>query len=392
MRNIIFIIALTGLIAACNQSGTSTDTKPVDSTAIISKGMSALPSPLNRNYGHGKFHRVAVELRDGSILIAGGYTYDDMSRKWGILPTELYDTTSRRWTVLSPLVKGTQGQDKIFLLPDGRVFFKYGVTADGISLDYGLFYFSIYNPLTKNWEMKYNPASFDDRSPIQDCCLMNDGRVFIITPDYHYTWDPVSDTYSARVKNTFNATYSRCVLLACGEVLVCGGLGSTVVYPTDLCFLYPSYKISKMLSRKSGIDLVATPDNKAYILLMGNEKSNGAQNTSHYQYYDYATNTWNPIYASLDSYGQALSQGSVLFPSNKCFVMSESFNAISFALFDFQTMQPVNNYIFHNSIAPIARHGASLLALRNGKIFVLGYDQTNARPECYVYDSGIDYP
>lgn len=391
MRSVLLIV-LTILLASCSKTSIPPTETPIDSSAVMSKGMTPLPSPLHRNYGSGKFNRVAVELTNGTILVAGGYTYDDMSRKWGQLPTEIYDTTTKKWTELPPLVKGTQSQDKIFLLNDGRVFFKYGITADGISLDEGLFYFSIFNPTTKTWEMKYNPASFTDRSPIQDCCLLPDGTVFILATDYHYVWNPWSDTYTEKVNNKYDATSARCVRLANGEVLVCGGKGSGSTTPTDYCFLYPSYKTCRMLSRKSVIDLVATDDNKAYILVKGNEKSNGTQYSSPYQYYDYATNSWNAINTNLTTDGYGVSQGSVVFPSNKCFVMSEGFGAVAFSVFDFTTQKVIPNRIFEYSVAPIAKKLALFIRLRTGKIFVLGYDPSGKLPECYLYDSRVDYP
>lgn len=393
MKNILFFFLVLLLLTSCDKKTDSgTNNTPVDSTAVMSKGMNPLPNPINRNYGSGKFHRVAVELENGNILVAGGYTYDDMSRKWGVLPTELYDTTTKKWEQLGPLVVGTQSQDKIFLLNDGRVFFKYGITADGVSLDNGLYYFSIFDPKTKTWEMKYNPASFTDRSPIQDCCVLFDGSVFIITKDYHYVWNPNSDTYSAKVNNKYDASSARCVRLANGEVLVCGGKGGVSTDATDYCFLYPSYKVSRMLSRKTVFDIFATDDNRAYILIAGHDLPNNSPVSSPYQYYDYASNSWIPINVPTYTSGNALSQGVVMFPSKKCYLLSEEYLGIFTAMFDLNTLSLEPNRIFEFSVRPIATKLASLIKLRNGKIFILGYAPNNKLNECYIYDSKVDYP
>lgn len=390
---ISFFVALSMIliINSCDDPASPSNNNPIDSTKILSKGMVQQPNPINRNYGHGKFNRVAVELENGNILVAGGYTYNDMSRVFGVLPTEIYDTTKKKWEQLEPLVTGTQSQDKIFLLNDGRVFFKYGYTANNTSLDYGLYYYSIFDPQTKKWQMKYNPECFEDRAPIQDCCVMYDGTVFILTKDYYYTWNPNSDTYTSKVKLNYDATSARCIRLFNGEILVCGGLGTAKTSPTDYCFTYPSNKISKMLSRKSSFDIITFNDNKAYILTQGNEASNGSQNSSPYQYYDYESNTWYPINVNLMSLGHGISQGTVVFPSKKGIIISEGYLGLWYVMFDFNSLTIEPNRIFEYSIFPISKKLISLLALRNGKIFILGYDPENKLPECFIYDSKVDY-
>lgn len=393
MKKLLTGFYISALIFLFSCSNTTTSDNPTDPTKVMSKGMIAQPKPLNRNYGHGKFNRVAVELENGNILIAGGYTYNDMSRQFGLLPTELYDTTTKKWEHLETLPIGTQGQDKIFLLKDGRVFYKYGVTATTSKLEYGHFTFEIFDPKSKKWTEKYNPALWENRAPIQDCTLLPDGKVFIATNKFFYTWDPTTDKYSALTDFEANGYYLRCTTLANGEVLICGGLLNNSNQPTDYCFLWPSKKSSKMLSKKTYHDIL-TIGNKVYILNEGNDVPNySAPVTSPYQIYDYETNNWSPITVDIGSKGKSISQGTVLFPSNMGYIVSEGFGGYfqcTFNLNNFKIQE--DNRIFEYSIAPIIQHGVSIIKLRNDKVFVLGYDPTGKLDECFIYDSKADYP
>ena len=147
-----------------------------------------------------------------------------------------------------------------------------------------------------------------------------------------------------------------------------------------------------MLSRKTVFDIFATDDNRAYILIAGHDLPNNSPVSSPYQYYDYASNSWIPINVPTYTSGNALSQGVVMFPSKKCYLLSEEYLGIFTAMFDLNTLSLEPNRIFEFSVRPIATKLASLIKLRNGKIFILGYDPNNKLNECYIYDSKVDYP
>ena len=50
MKNILFFFLVLLLLTSCDKKTDSgTNNTPVDSTAVMSKGMTSLPNPINRN-------------------------------------------------------------------------------------------------------------------------------------------------------------------------------------------------------------------------------------------------------------------------------------------------------------------------------------------------------
>jgi hypothetical protein len=391
MQKILLFVFVIFALYSCDKAVDNSSTNKVDSTQLKTKSFVELAKPNNRNYGHGKFFRSCLELNDGKILVAGGYTYNDMNQTLGILPTELYDPIINKWETLKALKDGTQGNDRLILLKDGRALFKYGASANNSTFSYGNIYFSIFDPISKQWTEKNHPNSLVDRSPIQDCCVMDDGKVFVLAVDYHYIWDPATDTFSKQTKNTVAAELSRAIKLNTGEILVCGGVNMKTKKPSNYAFLYPSYKTSTMLTGRSTFDVIVAPNNNVYIVTQANRDFQ-LYSEPQYDYYDYASNTWYPLSIELASFGHAFYNGIAHLGNNKYVIYTVSGNG--YLGIGFYDMQNQSTFIFNqfvNTFKPILQKGLSMINLRNGKIFMLGYDPTNSLSDCILYDSKSDF-
>jgi Galactose oxidase, central domain len=125
-------------------------------------------------------YHTATLLRDGRVLIAGGFAYLDpnSTRPTVLATTELYDPSTGTFSPTGTMTTGRASQTAA-LLPDGRVLiaggFQYNA-SDPTSLDFSLGSAELYDPVTGSFtptgnmvNAQYGPTA----------TLLNNGKVLI---------------------------------------------------------------------------------------------------------------------------------------------------------------------------------------------------------------------
>jgi N-acetylneuraminic acid mutarotase len=162
----------------------------------------------------------AVALRDGRVLIAGGF--DSWSK--ATESAEIYDPATGKWQMTGSL-NHARAQHTATLLADGRVLVAGGV--DSADLDSA----EIYDPRTAVWS---ETGNLNTARVFQSATLLPSGKVLIIggSGDYDRTrtaelYDPVSGTWSyAAPPGWARNQGNTATLLEDGKVLVAGGIVS----------------------------------------------------------------------------------------------------------------------------------------------------------------------
>jgi hypothetical protein len=188
-----------------------------------------------------RYLHTATLLRDGRVLIAGGYNL----KLGAFAGSELYDPKTGKFSATGSMSAPRIG-DTATLLPNGLVLIAGGY-SDGFSLASA----ELYDPTTG----KFRPTgSMSVDRDNHTATLLADGRVLIAggfhnngDPNNSYAsaeiYDPRSGTFSPTGAMTTGRTGHVATLLADGRVLVTGGdgrsgkLGSAEVYdPTTGSF------------------------------------------------------------------------------------------------------------------------------------------------------------
>jgi hypothetical protein len=166
----------------------------------------------------GHFHGIAVQLKNGSVLVAGGFA-------WG--PTasaEVYDPVSGKFTVTGSMTV-PRTYAAAALLADGRVLVTGGEGGGGPEMASA----EIYDPTTGKFAAT---GSMSIPREGNTDTLLADGRVLIAGgwADGYVTetaeiYDPASGNFTATGSLKQRCEYQTATLLANGQVLVAGGDG-----------------------------------------------------------------------------------------------------------------------------------------------------------------------
>ncbi|MGF6508218.1 kelch repeat-containing protein [Paraburkholderia sp. 32] len=166
-----------------------------------------------------RFRHTATLLRDGKVLVAGGY-------RGGVLSVaELYDPLSNTWSTTGSLGEARQLHTAT-VLPDGKVLVAGGTGPTTLRSSAELF-----DPTTGIWSQTGSMAHARDS---HTATMLPDGRVLVaggeddsgneessaeLYDPASGTWAPTGSLNQARQSHT-------ATLLADGRVLVSGGLGT----------------------------------------------------------------------------------------------------------------------------------------------------------------------
>jgi hypothetical protein len=179
---------------------------------------------------------VAVPLKDGRVLVAGGNTqippYDP--------PVEIYEPSSNSWSTAAhmdpDLARSPSDTFRAVLLRDSRVFFLNGYTARA----------AIFNPTARTWSGAAAPmrglySDYSIRAGYRNfsATLLSTGRVLVaggsldsggsVRPEIY---DPATNRWSFAAPMTHNRMGHTATLLPNGLVLVAGGTGGASVSDT----------------------------------------------------------------------------------------------------------------------------------------------------------------
>jgi N-acetylneuraminic acid mutarotase len=148
----------------------------------------------------------ATLLRDGRVLVTGGYQWENIT----LQSSELYDPASGTW-MSAPDMNVPRSGHLAVLLHDGRVLVMGG---------WGLNSAELFDPLTNTWTPTADLT-------IPGCCdtatLLHDGRVLVTDEKKAEIYDPAAETWSETGDLNTARRFHKAVLLNSGEVLVMGG-------------------------------------------------------------------------------------------------------------------------------------------------------------------------
>ena len=142
-------------------------------------------------------------LRDGTVLIAGGY---------GGTEAELYDASTRTFTTIAAAMTAARSSHTATMLPSGKVLLTGG---DG-ELDSA----ELYDPRNGTFTATSNDMT-DGRSD-HAAVLLPTGDVLIVGADSADLYDPVADTFVATGSPAVSYSRVTLALLESGNVLVSG--------------------------------------------------------------------------------------------------------------------------------------------------------------------------
>ncbi|MBL7224386.1 MAG: trypsin-like peptidase domain-containing protein [Candidatus Brocadiae bacterium] len=159
-----------------------------------------------------RMNHVAVRLRNGAVLVAGGYNGRDLTS------CELYDPASGRWRQVAPLRRARRHHVGV-LLPDGRALIVNGNPTSSSRMRSA----EIYDPKRGSWQEAAPPpfASSDGQM-----VTMRNGRVILAGGSMlrdAAVYDPARGNWTPVAKMRRGRKWHRMVALSDGSVLVLGG-------------------------------------------------------------------------------------------------------------------------------------------------------------------------
>ncbi len=165
----------------------------------------------------------AAVLSDGKVLVAGG------GMDVGLKKTaELFDPVTAKWTPTGDMIDGRAGPLSALRMRDGRVLVAGGFADDKTSAE-------IYDPTTGLWAAtgKMDVQHVDEQTGI----ALTDGRILIAggRPTSADLFDPTTEAWTASDAMDASTDLTACVALPDGTVLLVGG-GTSVTFATTQIF------------------------------------------------------------------------------------------------------------------------------------------------------------
>jgi len=173
----------------------------------------------------------ATLLRDGTILVAGGFTGKFTSNGLNSSSAEIYNPRMDRWTKTAPLVSAVSGQTAV-LLPDGTVL----VVCSSVNSALLTPSAQLYSPHTRRWA-----ATSPMHTARKGCTatLLATGLVLVAGGDGETSGLSSAELYNPRTHHwTFTGSMTTgreghtATLLPNGTVLVAGGSDKPTFKPT----------------------------------------------------------------------------------------------------------------------------------------------------------------
>ncbi len=186
----------------------------------------------------GRANHLAVRLRNGKVLVAGGYSIELSTR---LASAELYDPVTNVWSTTGSMTE-PRNLPEAALLPDGRVLVAGGSGA-GTDLN-ALATAEIFDPASGTWS---RTTSLSAARAGHTTTALPNGRVLVAggasgafsAPSFQTTaelFDATTGVWSAAGSVGVGRGYHRAVALPAGRLLMIGGsdIVSTVFPATDL--------------------------------------------------------------------------------------------------------------------------------------------------------------
>lgn len=174
----------------------------------------------------------ATLLPDGKVLIAGGYYWDEVSRKFMYLNTaELYDPATRTFRAITAHMTAARNGHRAVLLMNGKVLLVGGWSSSTTASA------EVYDPASETFTA--TKRSMNYRRGGHTATLLPDGRV-LVAGGWGYStitntaeiYDSETDTFTITGRMTASRGSHDASLLHTGKVLLVGGqnLNSAEVY------------------------------------------------------------------------------------------------------------------------------------------------------------------
>ncbi|MFY9607071.1 MAG: kelch repeat-containing protein [Blastocatellia bacterium] len=258
----------------------------------------------------------ATLLRDGKVLVAGGY---DNS-------AELYDPQTGTWSLTGSL-HAPPSYPRATLLQNGKVLVAgYFPGANPVSP--AVYAAELYDPETGTWSVTGNPNT---RLALPTATLLQNGKVLVVGANSAELYDPGTGTWSSvgRLDRSIRFGYTA-TLLPDGTVLIAGGLedlhfAGTVTY--DAVELYNpntgTWSSTGYLNIPRGNHTATLlPDGKVLVVGGFTRIGNGISTPHSSELYDPSTGTWsftsNPNTPRSDHTATLLADGKVLIVGGCC--------------------------------------------------------------------------
>lgn len=313
---------------------------------------------------YGREYHTATILKDGSILVVGGYFYDGItSFEYG--NAEIYNPITGKWSFAGQLNFPRQGHTAT-LLSDGRVLVAGGNQAADITTA------EIYDPKTNAWSLA---GEMSDGRWYASATLLPTGEVLIAggapligALDTTEIYTPNTGTGSWRMTGSMNhARYKHgATLLNNGKVLVAGGTDSFGTLSS--CELYNPATGTWV----STGNLANPRDLQGQVLLNdGNVFVFGSQpGTITAEKYNPAAEIWSSISTPLFPFSTCRNTTATLLQDGKILVLAVG-NAYTFsggikAVYD----SVADTWTFSDIIT--FREGSTATLLNNGKVLITG--------------------
>ena len=167
-----------------------------------------------------RMNHVAVRLRNGAVLVAGGYNGRDLTS------CELYDPASGRWRQVAPLRRARRHLVGT-LLPDGRALIVNGTQTPSTLVRSA----EIYDPKRKSWQDTAPPPFGASQSQL---VVLRNGRALLAGGSFWTgrkneqlrdaaVYDPARGNWTPVAKMRRGRYWHRMVALPDGSALVLGG-------------------------------------------------------------------------------------------------------------------------------------------------------------------------
>jgi hypothetical protein len=198
----------------------------VSSTAEIWDPAHGTSTAVTARMTTDRLHASALTLRDGRVLITGGFGGPHAYASSAVASAELWDAANSTFVPTGEMIHA-RVEHQLSLLPDGRVLVNGGAGPEGLVADA-----EIYDPATGRFS---SAGALDTPRSGHTATVLEDGRVLVVggtSPEgmalaSAEIWDPRTMTFEAAGDLAKARAGHTATLLADGQVLLVGGYAGT---------------------------------------------------------------------------------------------------------------------------------------------------------------------